>query len=280
MSTFADDWLSAREPADRRARDSGLVVRLAELVADRPSVGIVDIGAGTGSTARAIAGLLPGRQHWDLVDFDADHLRQAATSLASLADRDGEPLTVRTLTADLSSGLPASLIEGADILTCSAFLDLVGQEFVERFAATAAEQGLVVYAALNVDGRLACDPADAMDAAIFAAFNAHMRGDKGFGPALGAASTDATAEAFRARGYVVATAPSDWVVDSGDNSLAARLLDGWVTAVSETGQIDAADLQTWEARRRDEISADGVRFLVGHMDLLAWPAQPQHRLLI
>lgn len=44
---FQPDWLSLREPADHRARATGLLRRAASLVA--PGTRVVDLGSGTGS---------------------------------------------------------------------------------------------------------------------------------------------------------------------------------------------------------------------------------------
>src|SRR5688572_21055501 len=70
MSGFSADWLSRREPADHRARDSGLLDRLAAWAASRDSLSIVDLGCGTGSNARAVMPQLSATQHWRLIDYD------------------------------------------------------------------------------------------------------------------------------------------------------------------------------------------------------------------
>src|SRR6185312_14115446 len=67
MSKFSADWLALREPADRAARDRGLARRFAAALPPRPR--IIDLGAGTGATARALAPFVAGT--WILVDRDA-----------------------------------------------------------------------------------------------------------------------------------------------------------------------------------------------------------------
>jgi len=84
MSDFADTWLTLRAEADARARDRGLVERLVAHLEARiageiggDTLRILDIGAGNGNNLRALAPLLPGRQHWVLVDHDATLLERA-----------------------------------------------------------------------------------------------------------------------------------------------------------------------------------------------------------
>lgn len=271
MSKFAQDWLALREAADHRARNRILTGRLAGRFQDSPGITIVDLGCGTGSTARAIAGLLPGPQRWRLVDYDAAHLARAAELLGPVTDRDGRSIAVETCEADLSRDVPATVLDGADLIATSAFFDLVTRGFLDRLASVAAERGLAVYAALTVDGRLAAEPSDPADRAVFDAFNAHMLGDKGFGPALGPKAADNAVHLLRQRGFRVEVGRSDWEIGADEASLAARLLDGWAGAAGETGLVDAAELARWTKRRRAEIAAGTARFAVGHLDVLALP---------
>ncbi|MEJ1159080.1 class I SAM-dependent methyltransferase [Prosthecomicrobium sp. N25] len=272
MNHFETDWLSLREPADHRARNRILTGRLSSRFQDRPGIRVVDLGCGTGSTVRALSGLLPGPQSWRLVDHDEAHLARAAAMLADTRDRDGRSVAVETVRADLSSGVDPTLLDGVDLVTLSAFFDLVSRGFLERFAAAAAERGTTVYAALTVDGRLQCEPADPLDTAVFDAFNTHMTRDKGFGPALGPKAPETAIHVFRNRGFRVEAGRSDWEIGPDEPALAARLLDGWATAAGETGLVPAADLARWTRRRQGEIAAGAARLTVGHVDVLAMPA--------
>ena len=68
MNAFSADWLALREPYDRFARNPAVLAAVADAVADLPSLRIVDLACGTGSTMRAIAPHLSPRQSWRLVD--------------------------------------------------------------------------------------------------------------------------------------------------------------------------------------------------------------------
>ena len=269
MSGFSASWLALREPADRAARDAGLIARLTEALSGRERLAIVDLGTGSGSNVRALAPLLPGPQSWLLVDNDPLLLAQAHGSAPALRDRDGRPVAARTMLRNLAQPGWEDALAGADLITMSALLDLVSTGFVAGLARAA--KGAAIHAALTVDGRMACLPEDPLDEAVFAAFRHHMDGDKGFGPSLGTQAGEMAASRFEAEGFRVERAPADWRIGPDQPGLLRALLDGWIEAVRETGQVPEADLTRWVLRRRAEAEAGSLELRVGHVDLLALP---------
>lgn len=264
MTGFTPDWLALREPADHAARSAGLTARLADALAGRDRLTIIDLGCGSGSNLRALAPLLPGPQHWRLIDSDPALLAIAAA--AQIRDRDGQPVALEAHRADLAAPGWEGLCAGADLVTMSALLDLVGADFLARLARLPVA---AIHAVLTVDGRMGCTPPDPLDDAVFAAFRDHMGGDKGFGPALGPAAADVAARMLAGRGFDVATERSDWRIGPEAPALASALLDGWVEAAAATGLVDGAALEVWAKRRKAEIDAGSVELRVGHVDLLA-----------
>ena len=121
---------------------------------------------------------IEARQNWRLVDNDL--------SLLARAPQSSPPeINVTTTPIDLNRDLEAALDGPVDLVTTSALLDLVSEEWLERLVVETAVRRLPVYAALSYDGVIEMTPADAADRSIVAAVNAHQRTDKGFGPALG-----------------------------------------------------------------------------------------------
>jgi len=281
MSGFSSDWLALREPADRRARNPSLleavVAHLTRPARRDAAAGvptITDLACGTGSTLRAIAPRLAGAQHWRLVDHDTALLARAAQSVTvagggARAARALPGLTVDTRRADLARDVEAIIALPSDLITTSAFLDLVSQSWLERWVGALRRHRRPAYAALSYDGRVACLPADPLDRAVFAAFDAHQRRDKGLGGALGPAAAASTVRLLRTAGFVVRVGRADWRLGRSDRVLQRRLLEGWHAAVAETGRIDAADLAAWKARRLVAIDAGRCTVTVGHLDLFA-----------
>jgi SAM-dependent methyltransferase len=268
MSDFSHDWLALREPADRLARDPGLLDAAVEYLRAGREPAVTDLGCGTGSTLRTMASRLPATQRWRLVDHSPALLDRALESLPPEAGRD----RVEAVVADLDRDLERVLAEPAALVTLSAFLDLVSLAWIDRLAREAARLRAGVYAALNYDGRSGCEPFDALDPQVLEAFNAHQRRDKGLGSALGPRAAEVAAESLRSAGFEVQVARADWRVDPDMAELQRQLLAGWVAAVAETGRVEARALAGWHERRLGQIERKTLRLVVGHLDVLALPA--------
>lgn len=278
--SFSATWLALREPADHRSRDAALAGRLQAHVGDK-TLRVVDLGSGTGSNLRATAPLLGDEQAWTLVDYDPALLEAASLALADWADearaegevlallKDGRRITVSFRVADLNRDLDAVLAGGPDLVTASALFDLISEAWMRRFAARLAQSGAAFYTVLTYDGRDGFAPSHAQDAAVIAAFAAHQRSDKGFGPAAGPLAAAALADALRAAGYRVETGDSPWRLGPEDAALVGELLDGIAGAVAETKRLAPAALEEWLAFRQSSRTAPEALLTVGHTDILA-----------
>lgn len=252
--SFSAEWLALREPADHAARDPALLAAAAAAAraaaGDAPPV-VVDLGCGTGATARAMAAELSGAR-WRLVDADARLLAAATAATGGTAHR-----------MDLGD-LEALPLEGAHLVTASALLDLMPAAWIEALAARLAGAGLPFYAALSYDGAMAWTPPHPADEAVTAAFNRDQRRDKGLGPALGPDAPGAAAAAFARHGYRATLAPSPWRLGPAEAALQTALNDGIAVAAAAAGCDAAPD---WAAARRSGAGAT----VIGHADLLALP---------
>jgi SAM-dependent methyltransferase len=267
VSGFSAEWLGLREAADHRARDGGLLAALAAHFAGRGAVKLVDLGCGTGSNLRALAPILPARQHWRLVDHDAALLEAARGQIAAWAEGAGIPgLTVEFEIADLRDDLGRALAGEADLVTAAALFDLVSAEWIDRFAALLARRPCAFHTVLIYNGEMRWRPAHSADAAIAAAFNAHQRLDKGFGPAAGPDAPRILAEKLETAGYRVTAAPSPWRLTGEDRPLIAAVSDGIAQAARETGRLAETEIAAWLATRGALTACE-----IGHVDLLALP---------
>lgn len=274
MSGFAADWLALREKVDHASRNPTLAARVRAHFAGRDALTIVDLGCGTGSNLRGLAADLPPRQHWHLIDGDAALLQRARESLADWAEevqadgerlrlrRDGREIVVSFERADLTRrDLDFSAV-GAELVTAAALLDLVSESWLERLVAALAAGKLPLYAVLNYDGEAEWQPADPLDGRVIAAFNRHQRGDKGFGPALGPASSEALAQLLRQYGYRYGSLPSPWVLGPTEAELIRALTDGFAQAA---GEIEPERQAAFAAWANAQAGAQKVR--IGHRDV-------------
>lgn len=276
MTGFSPEWLTLREPADHRARDAHLGLKLADRLQGRPRIAVTDLGCGTGSNIRATYPLLGAEQHWTLVDYDPNLLAAARTALSAWADtaatdgdrlvltKSGKRLIVAFREADLVKDLERGLGDRPDLVTASAFFDLCSAAFIDRLARAVAACGATFYTVLTYNGVQTWTPKHPADAAMAAAFHADQHTDKGFGPAAGPDAPKALAESFAAAGYAVAEGDSPWLLARSDQALVDALAPGFADAVAKTGRIPATDVASWRA-----VARHGS--VVGHTDTLATP---------
>ena len=267
MTSFSADWLSLREPVDHRARSSTLARAVGGVLAQALEMRVLDLAAGTGSNMRYMAGHLSRSQHWLLVDQDP-------ALLASVKDP-SEPSTCRVETrqvdlAALSQAADAGIFDGRALVTASALLDLVSEDWLCALTARCQAIGAAVLFALNYDGRMLFTPADPEDELVRELVNQHQRTDKGFGPALGPEATDCADRLLAALGYRVHRARSDWLLTSASRELQHQLIDGWAQAAAAIAPGSSACIARWQARRLAHLADARSDVVVGHEDLAAW----------
>lgn len=266
MSGFSIAWLDLREGADFAARDKNLVIELLRWLGQAtdpisPDRILVDLGAGTGSTLRALTKLGADNIVWRLVDLDGKLLDEALR-------RHGRKFLIEDYQSDLTivNELP---LTGVDVVSASALFDLASAEFIDTLTARIDARKTAVYAALNYDGTTTWTPSHPLDETVLNAFNQDQRRDKGFGPALGPDCTSYLQRVLENRGYRVTLKPSPWQLSAKDHAMLSELIDGIASAVSEGYGLNADELADWKDFRVTHI-ADGTCTL-GHWDLLALP---------
>lgn len=274
MSGFSADWLALRADADARVRCPSLITRAVGVLSESTATpSIMDLGAGTGATMRALAPLIDIAHRWTLVDADRALLDEAERLFASVPLSQLSPPKVLMVTAQhdlVAAPAPWTVIEGPppSLLTASALFDLASQDFVEALADACAQDGVPLLAMLSFDGVLEVSPHHPFDGAMIDAFNRHQRGEKTFGRALGPDAVAALSSAFRARGFDEEAASTPWVLEKGrDDELMAAMLDGWAGAAAEVLPGETATITAWQQARH----ATTDRLLVGHRDQLFIP---------
>jgi hypothetical protein len=265
VSEYSPAWLRLREPADAQARSAELLEPVRRHLAGVARPVIRDLGCGTGSMGRWLAGRLPGPQHWIMYDRDAALLAHARANMAEVA-ADGTPVTVETRRRDITH-LTAAELRGAALVTASALLDVLTRDEVNGLAAACAGASCPALLTLSVLGRVEFTPADPLDADIASAFNAHQRRSTSGRRLLGPDAVDATAEAFTDLGATVRVRPSSWRLDGQQAALTTQWLRGWVAAAYE--QEPDLPAEPYLERRVATATAGELRVVVQHADLLA-----------
>ncbi|MGO8916152.1 MAG: hypothetical protein ACLQJR_09615 [Stellaceae bacterium] len=291
MSGFSLDWLRLRAPVDRAARDPTLMRRFAAALrrpADRP-LRLIDLGAGTGANARALAPIIDGDQDWLLADDDPALLGFCAAEQIGWAAREGYgvekeagAVVIRAGAArwrfaaqrvDLASELARCLAEPYDALALSGLADLASAAWIDALAVQLERRRVPLLSSLMADGRRHWQPAAAADALFREAFAAHQRRDQGLGAALAGAAPVYLGARLAAAGYAVATAPSDWQIGPDQRALLAAVLEAERRAAREERPEAAAIIADWAEQRRAALASGSLSLTIGHRDLLARPRE-------
>jgi hypothetical protein len=287
MAAFSAEWLELREPFDLAARSARLAGRIADALDPADAVAVVDLGAGTGATVRALADFLPVRQDWLLVDHERALLDQVRRGLerwaaprgAHLRERGGALVVggkrldcrIETRTADLAVLEGTDLLDGRTLVTASALLDLVSDDWLRALIGQARTRRAAMLFTLSYDGRLACDPADPFDERVRDLVNRHQRTDKGLGgPALGPAAPGRAEALLLGHGYSVDRESSDWRVPPGAVGMQHALLEGWAQAAAAMAADERDLVEAWRQRRLALVDEGRSNLVVGHQDVAAW----------
>src|SRR5262245_15217774 len=95
MADSLSNWLALRETADTDARSQRLTNDVVIAIGRQDPLSILDLGTGTGSNIRYLAGRLPAPQRWLIVDRDPVLLAEAQTRMSSWGASRGYDVTSR-----------------------------------------------------------------------------------------------------------------------------------------------------------------------------------------
>jgi hypothetical protein len=287
MGSLLSTWLQLREPADAAARSNRLTRTIADTLAVGETVQVLDLATGTGSNLRYLAPHLPRRQRWLMVDRDSILLALLPDLMSSwaagrryrvatvggnecLIEGDQLQCHIETRSLDLNVLDDLDIFAGRQLVTASALLDLVSEEWLAALAARCRDVGAAALFAITYNGWSACSPEEPEDAMIRHLLNRHQKTDKKLGgPAAGPDAAGHAARCFADVGYRVWTEPSDWMLGSAERELQRRLIDGWAEAAAELAPGNASVIAQWRARRIAHVDAGRSQIVVGHFDVAA-----------
>ena len=289
MSEFSSSWLDTREGADARARNADLITSLSAHVNELEEIHLIDLGAGTGGLFRYLAPRLGGHQTWRLVDFSSGLLEQVETRLTRWAGE--HELIVRskagtwyasnpvreycvdTAIWDFARGFADFPTDfSADVITASAFIDLVSLSWIEQLVAFCKKAQTSFYGCLTYNGIIEWNPEHPCDGEFLQLLNNDQRRDKGMGPALGPHAFQVINDSFMSSGFVVRTGPSPWILDSKDCQLQKALLLQWAKLLDQKSGWPAWKINQWNEFRLAAIVEGKSQLKVGHQDIWVVPA--------
>jgi SAM-dependent methyltransferase len=274
MTEFSAEWLALREPVDATARDRFMAKGLSKLLRPCATLSCFDLGCGTGANVRYLSPLIAGPQQWVFLDSDAQHLERARESAATWSRDLRVACSFETRCVDLARDLDAVTFEEGALVTASALLDLVSDDWLMRLLQRCATCKAIVLFALSYDGRIELNPRDPYDEAICTLVNRHQRTDKGFGPALGPSAVICARARLEDLQYQMQSSQSDWVLGPSHAQLQECLLRDWAQAAIEMAPAQRRRCELWLSTRLRYLDREQSSMRVGHQDLIGWPSAP------
>lgn len=229
---------------------------------------MVDLGTGTGSNARYLVPAMTVPQRWVLLDQDEHLLALAGERLQHL------DVPLETHACHLNAKrLAGQIPDGTRLITASALIDLMSEDWLEALAVAAARHNAGVFIALSYAGDVELSPADQDDDWIRETVNEHQHNDKGTGAALGPSATNYLKQQLELRDYQVSVAPSPWHLTPAQSALQRALLEGWRDAVMQQSPGERQRAERWFGLRLKQADEQSLSIRVEHEDLFARPAR-------
>lgn len=267
----ASDWLHLRRPADEVARQASLVAvagldrHLVKQRAGGAVVNIIDVGAGTGANMAWLAPRLGVPQRWTLVDRDEDLLDEASGTAAPT-----NVVGMRRVAADLEDLDGVLATENADLVTCTALLDVLTSHQVISFCELLASKRCAVLFSLSVTGWVRLSPEDVLDSEVERIFNEHQRR----GGLAGPEATSLAADVLTSCGLDVTVVDTPWKLGPGNVPLMRRYITDRAASVVEHNPDRGSAVHTWLDTRLAQLERGRLLVHVGHQDVIGVPHPP------
>ncbi|PSP55349.1 class I SAM-dependent methyltransferase [Halobacteriales archaeon QS_1_67_19] len=281
-------YLSAKRTVDERALNRRVEARLAEAVADRDRLRVLEIGAGIGAMAVRLLNRpwLPDRTTYTGIEARPANVAAArrrvperAAGAGYVARTSGDRIVAtrksRRVDAEFVVGDAFALLAETDrrwdLLIAHAFVDLADpREVVDAFREALAPGG-AAYCPITFDGGTIFEPvADrGFEDQLAELFHRHLdaSGDSRAGRHLLSAAAES--------GSVLAAGGSDWVVRPHGDAYPADeayflryIVDTVADAVAKEQVIDPDRLRSWADRRRDQIEEAKLVYCAHQLDVL------------
>lgn len=281
---FDIDWLNERYPFDAEARNKKLETKVKDHFAEKETLTLVDVGAGTGSNCLYFMDQFTQSQKWYLVeqneklkkatirrfkDYAAYHKYSFEKKKNQLKISSLKKSVEINLITDSLLNLPDLVdVKKVDVVLANAVLDALTAPQIKAFSQILLDHQLSFYATLSYRG-MTFIPDDPFDDVFIDAYNQYMERPQKNGKILGEKALPMMVDFIKEHGGTVATAPSIWKVESDDIKMHYYLLNFMENALGEM-ELDPsmmANFARWIQRKKELIITRRQRLEIEHLDL-------------
>lgn len=281
---FDRDWLNERYPFDAEARNKALESKVLEHFAAKPSLTMVDVGAGTGSNCLYFFEKFPQDQKWTLVELDKELRNATIKRIRDYANyhkygfeqRKGK-LNIQTPTKKIEVSIVndsllnlADLVDlkKVDLVLANAVFDLFSADQMSQFTQILQTHKTPFYTTLNYEGMVFL-PEDPFDEVFIDQYDAHMERTQDFGKALGKNISQHIVQTFEKEKRKVEALTSVWKIEEDDIKMHYYLLNFMENALEEMDLDPSmqANFKKWTKRKKDLIITRQQRLEVNHFDV-------------
>jgi len=281
---FDIDWLSERYPFDVEARNKALESKVVAHLAEKSSITLVDVGAGTGSNFLYFVEQLPQSQKWYLVEQNESLKKATIRRLKDYAsyhkynfERKKDTVKITSIKRDITvTILNDSLLNLAelidlkkvDLVLANAVFDLFSAAQIDQLVSLITQNKLAFYHTLSYEG-MTFNPTDPFDEVFIDTYNEHMERPQAFGKALGRHASQYMVKSFEAAKSTVQSAPSKWQIEAVDIKMHYYLLNFMENALGEMDLAPAIqqNFKKWIQRKKDLIITGQQRLEIAHLDV-------------
>ena len=176
MHEFNNNWLKLRETVDKKSRNLKIIQLINKKFDNNTPVSIIDLGTGTGSNFNYLKPKLKFSQNWVFTDISLNSINYFKQNL-KLSNK---IIKTKFQIFDVINDLDKIKFKSFDIVTGSAFLDILPKNWFYKFHKFNSKTEIVLFA-LNYNGDFKFLPKHKNDKIIVNLFNKDQKTDKGIG---------------------------------------------------------------------------------------------------
>lgn len=282
-------WLSYRSACDAVARNKGIERKFLEFFNHKPTLDIVDVGAGTGANFRYYFDHIRQNQRWTFIEKNAQLIEEAKACIAHFAQQKGYHLEQKhSNLMHISAGdkqASIKIIQGclgdiehlvslpdADVVTANAVFDLISYEQFDALVRKLKKEYVCLLSTLNYY-ETSFLPFSDTDARFIRWYHMHMKRPQQFGIAMGPDCCEEMLDLLHQQGMIIEQEASQWHITRNNTAMHHFLLSFMEDAIHKLNlaACEKEAFDQWMDKRKKLCRERRLEIYVDHNDIFAYP---------